>query len=217
MSYRRAVIDLGTNTFHLLTADIAPNGRLTEVYRERIFVKLAADGIERIGLAPFERGISALVHFRKKLDEYKVIDFRAIGTAALRTATNGEEFVDRAMAEAGIPILLISGDEEADFITHGVLLALPPLTERILIDHGYRLRFNGIYHCGGFWSVMAQVVPNWRIGVVQWFSPVRSDFPRKHQPTGRLSLRSTCAAKRGFTSLPDAAPGGGGGYFRCAR
>jgi len=133
MSYRRAVIDLGTNTFHLLIADIVPKGHLTEVYRERIFVKLAADGINRIGAAPFERGISALVHFRKKLDEYKAADLRAIGTAALRTATNGEEFVDRAMNEAGIPIQLISGDEEAGFITNGVLHALPPLTERILI------------------------------------------------------------------------------------
>ncbi len=133
MTNRRAVIDLGTNTFHLLIADIGPKGHLTEVYRERIFVKLAADGIDRIGAAPFERGIFALIHFRKKLDEYVTTDLRAIGTAALRTATNGEEFVEKAMKEAGIPIQLISGDEEAGFITNGVLLALPPLTGRILI------------------------------------------------------------------------------------
>ena len=45
---RRAVIDLGTNTFHLFIADVAANGKLTEVYRERIFVKLAEKGISTI-------------------------------------------------------------------------------------------------------------------------------------------------------------------------
>lgn len=130
---RSAVIDLGTNTFHLLIADVAPSGELTEVYRERIFVKLASEGINRIGNAPFERGISALVHFRKKLDEYKCIDLRAIGTAALRTAANGEAFRVAALAEAGIDIQLISGTEEADYIARGVLAALPPTEENVLV------------------------------------------------------------------------------------
>lgn len=129
---RRAVIDLGTNTFHLLIADLSAK-KLTAVYRERIFVKLASDGIERIGPAPFARGIEALKHFRRVLDEYEVTELHACGTAALRTATNGEVFVRQAEVEGGIPVRLISGEQEATFITHGVLAALPPLTERILI------------------------------------------------------------------------------------
>jgi len=130
---RRAVIDLGTNTFHLLIADANDDGKLTEVYRERIFVKLASAGIDVIGTAPFSRGIAALIHFRKKLEEYHCTTLRAIGTAALRTAANGPEFVAHAQRKAQISIQLISGDEEADFITKGVLLALPPLAERVLI------------------------------------------------------------------------------------
>jgi exopolyphosphatase/guanosine-5'-triphosphate,3'-diphosphate pyrophosphatase len=133
LNKRRAVIDLGTNTFHLLIADVDPDGGLTEVYRERIFVKLAAEGIARIGSAPFGRGITALLHFRKKLDEYQVTDLRAIGTAALRTATNGADFVAEARARVNISIELISGTEEADYITRGVLAALPPSEENLLI------------------------------------------------------------------------------------
>ncbi|MFT5999940.1 MAG: exopolyphosphatase/guanosine-5'-triphosphate,3'-diphosphate pyrophosphatase [Neolewinella sp.] len=130
---RRAVIDLGTNTFHLLIADVAADGKLTEIYRERIFVKLAEEGITTIGALPFSRGIAALKHYRKRLDEYGIEDLKAIGTAALRTASNGSEFVTTALREASITIQLISGDEEANLITTGVLRAIPILDDQILI------------------------------------------------------------------------------------
>lgn len=130
---RRAVIDLGTNTFHLLIADVLEDGTLTEIYRERIFVKLAAEGIATIGPTPFERGVAALKHYRTLLTEYKVADLTAIGTAALRTASNGPEFVETALREANIPIQLISGDEEARLITTGVLRAIPPPEDNVLI------------------------------------------------------------------------------------
>lgn len=130
---RRAVIDLGTNTFHLLIAELTEAGALREVYRERIYVKLASEGIETIGTAPFNRGLEALRHFRTVIDQHEVADVTAIGTAALRTATNGEIFVSRAKLEAGVRISLITGDREAEYITRGVLAALPPLNDRILI------------------------------------------------------------------------------------
>lgn len=127
----RAVIDLGTNTFHLLIAEVS-SGSIRELYRKRIFVKLAADGIGRIGPAPFERGIKALFYFKEKLDEYKCTSVQAIGTAALRRAANGQEFILAAKA-VGIAVRLISGEEEARLITRGVLAALPNIRERVLI------------------------------------------------------------------------------------
>ncbi|NJB85795.1 exopolyphosphatase/guanosine-5'-triphosphate,3'-diphosphate pyrophosphatase [Lewinella marina] len=129
----RAVIDLGTNTFHILIASIDADGLIHEVYRERIFVKLASDGIETIGAAPFDRGITALAHFADVIRKYRVKEVTAIGTAALRTASNGEVFVRQAELETGIRIKLIQGDHEAQYITRGVLAALPPLDGRILI------------------------------------------------------------------------------------
>lgn len=129
----RAVIDLGTNTFHLLIANVAEGGAIKEVYRERIFVKLASDGIETIGDAPFLLGIKALCRFREVLDAYEVVDVQAIGTAALRTASNGNAFVREAKEKALINIELIDGDKEAEYITKGVMRAIPPAEERMLI------------------------------------------------------------------------------------
>lgn len=129
----RAVIDLGTNTFHILVASVDADNRIHEVYRERIFVKLASDGIETIGPAPFDRGIKALRHFATVITKYRVREVTAIGTAALRTASNGEVFVRQAELETGLKIRLIQGDYEAQLITRGVLAALPPLDGRILI------------------------------------------------------------------------------------
>lgn len=130
---RRAVIDLGTNTFHLLIAEVSGDEIVREIYRERIFVKLASEGIKTIGDAPFARGISALCRFRARIDECEVAEVKAIGTAALRTASNGKMFIREAKAEARIDIKLISGDKEAEYITKGVLLAIPSAMERVLI------------------------------------------------------------------------------------
>ena len=127
-----AVIDLGTNTFHLLIAGVSGN-QIEERYRERIFVKLASEGIETIGAAPFARGIAALKHFKKVMEEYGVREVTAIGTAALRTASNGPDFVRQAELETGIAVRLIPGDTEAEYITRGVLAALPDLDDTVLI------------------------------------------------------------------------------------
>ena len=128
---RQAVIDLGTNTFHLLIADLSATG-ISTVYRERIFVKLAEDGIEKIGPAALRRATEGLTHFAKILKEYNCTDPFAFGTAALRTASNGHAIVDHARS-IGITVRIIPGDEEARLITRGVLGALPALTERALI------------------------------------------------------------------------------------
>ena len=129
---RRGIIDLGTNTFHLLIADVADRV-LTEVYRERCFVKLAADGIDTIGPAPYARGQAALSHFAGVLRDYDCSDLTAFGTAALRTASNGPHFVAEAKRTTGITVTPIDGDREAELITRGVLAALPPLNDRVLI------------------------------------------------------------------------------------
>lgn len=127
-----AVIDLGTNTFHLLIVEFTPGG-FSELRRERRFIKLAEDGIERIGRVPFARGIEALKEFRAILNEYQISSVRAFGTAALRTAENGPDFIVQAREQAQIEVQLIPGDEEARLIHLGVGQAIPAIAEPILI------------------------------------------------------------------------------------
>lgn len=132
-----AVIDLGTNTFHLLIAYPAAGGRFTEVYRERRFVKLAEEGISYIGPQAWSRGMDAMQAFARAIGSYEVSQVRAIGTAALRTAANGSDFVREVWEKTGITIQLIDGQEEARLIHQGVALAVPfRASTRLLMDIG---------------------------------------------------------------------------------
>ncbi|MFN7120286.1 MAG: phosphatase [Saprospiraceae bacterium] len=127
------VIDLGTNTFHLLIVAATSEGNFQEIYRKQYFVKLAEEGIDTIGAAPFARALEVMHWFKQTLDEQQVSDLRAFGTAALRTASNGAAFIEQVRAETGIDVQLISGDREAALIHKGVLQAVPFAAERWLI------------------------------------------------------------------------------------
>jgi len=117
---RAAVIDLGTNTFHLLIADIS--GKDPQIlYKTTVPVLLGQGRINENIIIPaaFERGIRTLKDFRGIIDAHDVDVVKAIATSAVRNAVNGPEFVAAAKA-AGISIQVISGDEEAAFIFNGV-------------------------------------------------------------------------------------------------
>lgn len=121
---RLAVLDLGTNTFHLLIAEQTTPTDFKELFRQRIFVKLGENGLDTIGEAPFQRGIEAVLFFRKLLVDYQVDRLMAFGTAALRTASNGPLFVKEVQEKSGIKIQLIDGDQEAKYIYLGVIQAV---------------------------------------------------------------------------------------------
>lgn len=135
MSNNYAVIDLGTNTFHLLVARPGNGKEAFDIlYKERRFVKLAEEGIETIGEKALKRGMDALTHFYRKMQEFEVTEVRAVGTAALRTASNGPLFVREVKKKIGLDIHLINGLQEAEFIAKGVAHAIPDLqNERYLI------------------------------------------------------------------------------------
>ena len=132
---RFAVLDLGTNTFHLLIAEQNAVGQWQTLVREKRYVKLAEEGIERIGAAPFARGLAALQSFKIHLDQFAVPPsaMRAFGTAALRTADNAPEFLDQVFALTGIRPESIPGDREAALIYLGVRQAVPFPDNRVLI------------------------------------------------------------------------------------
>ena len=119
------MIDLGTNTFHLLGARIDAEGRLHELIRRRRFVFLATDGIEHIGKAAFERAVNTVQEFAEALREAGITQVRALGTAALRTADNGRELIQAIAERTGIQPELIDGREEARLIHRGVTAAVP--------------------------------------------------------------------------------------------
>jgi exopolyphosphatase / guanosine-5'-triphosphate,3'-diphosphate pyrophosphatase len=133
MTNRYGVIDLGTNTFHLLISEQKINGNIVELFRKRMFVQLGENGIETIGETPFQRALDAIHHFKNTLEEYNVYTIKAFGTAALRTASNGNTFINKIKQETGIQIELIPGKEEARLIHLGVIQAVPLNNENGLI------------------------------------------------------------------------------------
>lgn len=131
-SARLAVIDLGTNTFHLLIVEASVES-WTELYRERIFVNLAEMGIAKICNSARARGLEAMRHFRSIIVDHGINDIVAVGTAALRTASNSDQFVRDVQQELGITIRVIDGQLEASYINGGVMKAMPPSIGNFLI------------------------------------------------------------------------------------
>jgi exopolyphosphatase/guanosine-5'-triphosphate,3'-diphosphate pyrophosphatase len=122
---RFAVIDLGTNTFTMLIAEVIGNQKFNIVFHERYYIKLAEDGIAKIGEAAYQRALDALLSFKKSIDAFDVTEVRALGTAALRTASNGSHLVDDIFENIKIQVEIIDGDAEANYIYEGVKYVYP--------------------------------------------------------------------------------------------
>lgn len=130
-----AVIDLGTNTFNLLIVEVNSDKTYSTVFQTKISVKLAEGGINKgfIAEVPFQRGIDALkAHYNTTL-KYQADKIYAFATSAIRGASNGFEFIEKAKSETGIQIQMISGDREAELIFYGVLSAVEMSDETSLI------------------------------------------------------------------------------------
>ncbi|MGY4536855.1 exopolyphosphatase/guanosine-5'-triphosphate,3'-diphosphate pyrophosphatase [Mucilaginibacter sp. UYNi724] len=118
---RIAVMDLGTNTFHLLVAEGTAEN-FTEILHLNEGVKLGEGGINKGLIQPeaFERGIATMKRFRSHIDANSVTESRAIGTSAIRSAANGQDFIREVKEQAHIDIELINGEQEATYIYEGI-------------------------------------------------------------------------------------------------
>ncbi len=118
MEKRLAVMDLGTNTFHLLITDEKGN----EIFHREDAVKLGEGGINKGNIEPaaFRRGLEVMKQYQEDISKYNVQEIKAIATSALRNAANGRDFVSQVSAGAGINIEIIDGNIEAEYIYKGV-------------------------------------------------------------------------------------------------
>ncbi len=115
---RMAALDLGSNSFHLLVADVHVDGTFTAVAREKEMLRLG-DAVARHGRIPPEtvdRAVGAASRLVRLADALGAREVIAKATSAIRTAANGSEMVDRIESETGVDIEVISGLEEARLI-----------------------------------------------------------------------------------------------------
>ena len=116
-----AVMDLGTNTFHLLIAR-GDAANPEELYHTTVPVRLGEGGINNgiIQPAAYQRGVNTMVQFHERIQEFQAVQVSAIATSALRNAANGKDFMAEVKTKTGIEIEIITGDREAKYIYEGV-------------------------------------------------------------------------------------------------
>jgi len=136
---KRAVIDLGTNTFNLLIAEVVGDS-LNILFKTKEGVLLGMGGINDGILAQdaIDRALTALSRFKKITKEQGISssNIRAIGTSALRAASNSEEFIQLVADKFEIKVEVISGDEEAILIYQGVKCSYDFRSPAVIMDIG---------------------------------------------------------------------------------
>ncbi|MBK9731402.1 MAG: exopolyphosphatase [Chitinophagaceae bacterium] len=133
MNKRMAILDLGTNTFHLLIAEVTDDRIIKVLHKAEEFVQLGEDGLERIGEMPFERGLQQIIKYKTVIDHFQPQHIIAFGTAAIRSAANGDEFIKQVKLICPMEVRKISGDQEAELIYLGVKQAVKLTSAPVLI------------------------------------------------------------------------------------
>lgn len=134
---KKAIIDLGTNTFNLLIAEVGST-EFNVIYANRIAVSIGQGGINN-GLITEEaiaRALNALATFKQVCETNQVSSIRAIGTSAIRDAKNNIEFCELVELETGIIIEIIDGHKEANLIYKGVLWSHEFKEPAVIMDIG---------------------------------------------------------------------------------
>ena len=133
-----AIIDLGTNTFHLLIAKVGES-TLEVLHKEKRSVKIGEGGINQgiISSSAEQRALDALAGFKKTMDQHQVNQSYAFATSAFRNAINGQQLAQKVKQHTGISISIISGEQEAQYIFQGVQHALDiGLQDALIMDIG---------------------------------------------------------------------------------
>jgi len=136
---RYAAIDIGSNSIRMLAAEVVPGAPFKTLASSRQVTRLG-EGVfrnGRISQNAMELSCSVLSQMVAEYKDAGVVGMRAVGTSALRDASNRDEFLARASQALQAPIEVISGQEEARLIHLGVQSRWPHPTERVLmIDIG---------------------------------------------------------------------------------
>ncbi len=134
-----AAVDLGSNSFHMVVARVVDDTHfhIVDRLRERVALAAGLDDQHQLSDKALERGVACLERFGQRLREIPLDRVRAVGTSALRQASNSRAFLPAAQAALGHPIEIIAGSEEARLIYLGVSHTLADdRGRRLVVDIG---------------------------------------------------------------------------------
>lgn len=132
-----AAVDLGSNSFRLLLAEIDPSSagpqlRILDQIKEPVRLGAGLDRQFELSEEARQRALLALGRFAERLEGLTLEAFRAVATNTFRVASNIGPFLKEASAVLGHPIEVVAGREEARLIYVGAAHSLP-------LDHQLRL------------------------------------------------------------------------------
>ena len=138
MSRRYAVISVGTNSTRMLLADAAfdvPRVEAAASIGTRVGEGLGSNGA--LGEEPMQRTLDAIVQLHRRIRGHYV-KLSAVTTSAMRRADNADIFLQRVHETLGVPMRVLTGDEEAAASYRGGISALGVMRgERVgVIDAG---------------------------------------------------------------------------------
>ncbi|MDA3902562.1 MAG: hypothetical protein PF441_03820 [Desulfuromusa sp.] len=171
-----AVIDVGSNTIRMLIGECCKGTILPHSYH-REMTRLAGDysassGLSELGMS---KTLATLKSYQNSISSQNVSQIRVVGTAALRRAENRQVFLDMVLAETGLNIEVIEGDEEAQLTTMGVLSVVGPMTNStVVIDIG-----GGSTELACIINGQIRLQKSYPLGVVQLCEECFSDAERQ--------------------------------------
>jgi len=119
---RRAVIDVGTNSVKLLVAEVS-GGRVEPLVERSGQTRLGSGFYETHRLRPsaIAHTASMVADFAAEAKKLAAVSTRVIATSAARDALNQQELIDALKEATGLPVEIISGEQEADWAFRGVI------------------------------------------------------------------------------------------------
>jgi exopolyphosphatase/guanosine-5'-triphosphate,3'-diphosphate pyrophosphatase len=132
---RYAAVDIGSNSVRMLAAEVPSGGTATELASDREVTRLGSSVFESgmISQAALELVCGVLARMAQAYQKLDVAGVRAVATAAVRDASNQQEFLARASEAIGAPVEIISGQEEARLVHLGIQSQWPHPDKRVLI------------------------------------------------------------------------------------
>lgn len=140
ISRKIAAIDLGSNSFHMLLAEVDEqlNIKILETRGEKVRLAAGLSAASDLTQDAIDRGIECLERFAQRLKHIEPSSVVVVGTNTLRRAHNRHVFIEKAEQVLGHRVDVISGREEARLIYVGVSNALSSSDQeqRLVIDIG---------------------------------------------------------------------------------
>jgi exopolyphosphatase/guanosine-5'-triphosphate,3'-diphosphate pyrophosphatase len=136
---RIAAIDVGSNSIHMVVAQVESDGRFHVLDRAKERVRLGHRSLNsgRLSEDAIDAGMKTLAAFKTLAERHGAQRMKAVATSAVREAANGGEFIRRVRDEIGLRVKVIPGREEARLIYLGVAHAIDLTTEpTVIVDAG---------------------------------------------------------------------------------